>query len=275
MITVVIFLLLLFIGLYFYSILQYKEIFIPSVPSPSSIDNFRIVVSLTTSPRRINSIKPVIDCILNQTLKPVKIYLNLPKIFKRNNSKFGKIPDFITNNSLIHINYCEDIGPLTKILPTAILLKNSRDVDLIVSVDDDIIYDKNTLQKFAQESINNPNIVLTGSSWTCNNLNECQIVEGWSGVGYKPEFLFDFDTSVLNDIECYLSDDFLISNHLSKKGIKIKRINTVKQPQNYGEEEDALHKGIVTDNWVNGKNYRYQDCSKLLSNNSKLYLKYY
>ena len=35
---------------------------------------------------------------MNQTLVPDKIVLNLPYVFKRDNSMYNSIPDFIKNN---------------------------------------------------------------------------------------------------------------------------------------------------------------------------------
>ena len=37
-----------------------------------------IVVSMATTPHRINTIKPVLDSIVRQSIKPTKIYLNIP-----------------------------------------------------------------------------------------------------------------------------------------------------------------------------------------------------
>ena len=75
-----------------------------------------IVISLTTSPKRISNLKPIIDNLFNQTMKPDKIVLNIPHIFKRTNQKYD-IPKYLYHNDII-INRVDDIGPITKILPT-------------------------------------------------------------------------------------------------------------------------------------------------------------
>ena len=42
----------------------------------------RIVVSFTTTPRRINHIVPMLEAIHNQTVRADQIYLHLPKVMK-------------------------------------------------------------------------------------------------------------------------------------------------------------------------------------------------
>ena len=48
----------------------------------------KFCVSLTTIPSRINNIKPTIESIAKQSVKPSKIYLNLPNKFKRFKDEF-------------------------------------------------------------------------------------------------------------------------------------------------------------------------------------------
>jgi hypothetical protein len=61
-----------------YYVGYYKKINIREKDVPE-----RIVVSLTTSPKRISKIQPVIECIEKQTIKPKYICLNLPRVYKR------------------------------------------------------------------------------------------------------------------------------------------------------------------------------------------------
>ena len=172
----------------------------------------RVVVSLTTSPQRINYIKPVIDAMLNQTRKPDRIYLNLPKIFLRNNSTFDTpLPDFITNNKLIYVNFCDDIGPATKIIPTISIEQHPE--TKILSIDDDIYYPPTLIDQYLKYSSFFDNCIITGSSFINNNSdidkrwfeNKIQnlkttphnylfngklvdLIEGFSGVLYKRKY---------------------------------------------------------------------------------------
>ena len=61
----------------------------------------KFCVSLTTIPSRINNIKPTIESITKQSVKPNKIYLNLPNKFKRFKDEFFKEEEIML--SLIHI----------------------------------------------------------------------------------------------------------------------------------------------------------------------------
>jgi len=241
----------------------------------------RIVLSLTTSPNRINSIERVLNSIsYEQNLKPDLIYLNLPKIFKRDNSIFQKIPEFIKNNTLININWCEDIGPATKILYTAKLEKklSQSDNTIIISIDDDTIYPPDFIEEFYKYCKEYPNAVITGTSFipykTINNVKYVELLEGFSGVAYRVNFIEDFDLSFFKTTikECYLGDDFVLSNYIRSKNIPIivigtknKMIKKIKQLE-YGYNKDALHMNH------GGNNNNYIKCANYLKNNNSLFI---
>ena len=83
----------------------------------------KFIISFTTSPTRIYKIEKMMNAIINQTVKPDLIILNIPKIFHRTNETY-QIPDYL--NSIYDkfvINHIEtDYGPATKIYPTIIFL---------------------------------------------------------------------------------------------------------------------------------------------------------
>lgn len=53
--------------------------------------NFRLVISLTTSPQRLIQMENSFNSLLSQTRLPDRIYFNLPHIFKRTNDTLLKI----------------------------------------------------------------------------------------------------------------------------------------------------------------------------------------
>lgn len=252
-------------------------------------DKPRIVVSLTTSPTRIKKIKPVIDCMLNQTIKPDRIYLNLPHVFKRNESTFEMpLPQFITENELVYVNFCDDIGPATKILPTLNLEKEPE--TLILSIDDDIYYPEHLIETFLAFSKSYPESCITGSSYMFKNDTlkhkkrntmlkgkEVELLEGFSGVLYKRKF---FTSNVLNQIytwinenkACKFGDDFSLSNALINNGTDIIMIGRFFDaiwkitPLDYGLDSDALHLGASGS--YNNNNYR--KCSDYLKSKGEL-----
>ena len=74
-------------------------------------------VSFTTIPSRIDDIKKTIDSINNQTLKPGKIFLNLPYKFRRfPDYSFSKDQITELEKYNIEINRSIDYGPSTKLI---------------------------------------------------------------------------------------------------------------------------------------------------------------
>lgn len=267
----------------------------------------RIVVSLTTSPQRIHNIKAVLDAISNQTLKPDRIYLNLPKVFKRNNTTFdSKLPYFINDNPLVYVNFCDDIGPATKIIPT--VLKEFWPNTYIFSIDDDTYYPKNTLEQFVNAANVFDNSIITGTSFIKNNSiidnkwfydikssklpifygELVDILEGFSGVLYKRKY---FSSSFMNDFykdlnenSCKFGDDFYLSNLFKKHNIKIVSLNLyINRGKfnndfvyqfHYGFGKDALHKGGDNKTGVNNTD-NYKVCTNYLDNKKELFIDYF
>uniref|UniRef100_A0A6C0B4A0 Glycosyl transferase 64 domain-containing protein n=1 Tax=viral metagenome TaxID=1070528 RepID=A0A6C0B4A0_9ZZZZ len=253
-----------------------------------------VIVTLTTSPKRISKIKVVIDSIMQQTILPNKIVLNLPHVFKRDGSTYDEIPDFITNNELIEINRCEDIGPATKVVPTS-LLYNDPDT-VLISVDDDIIYNKDVIENLLQYSYEYPDCTITGmvdkyNRYEYNNkLNKYTFygadVMGFSGVLYKSKFFDGFDKSTLLGLPkfCYASDDLIIANFLFKNQIPIIVLSPIHNVREtlYGNSYDSLKFGGNIDNsgffdnpFNNLFSHRlnYKNCSQYLNERGELYVK--
>lgn len=245
----------------------------------------RVVVSLTTSPKRINSIEPTINTILQGSMLPDMIYLNVPHVFKRDHSTYKEFPSFL-DNPLITINRCEDIGPATKIL-SSIHLEHHPDT-IYVSIDDDQYYPPDFLKTYVYYANKFPECVITGTTFMplpkvskYLPLTPCELLEGFSGVCYRKKFLSNFDHSIFNNgpKACMLGDDFILSNYLISQGVDIlciMNISTIPRaikPLQHGLQEDALHKGANGETLGNRDNYLV--CSKYLESTNKLYIKYY
>lgn len=252
----------------------------------------RIVISMTTSPKRIKKIYKVIENLEKQTIKPDLYFINLPKIFKRDGSTFSHIPSFLINDK-IYLNFCEDLGPATKIVPTC-KSRHITDDDIIFSVDDDIYYPPELLQLYLTYHLKYPNAVLTGTSLFPKKnarkfhiLEECELLEGFSCVLYKKRFLEDIPLAIFDKttvpIYHYLSDDLVLSNFLAMKGIPIlnfsNRNAAIKRikPFDYGFQDDALHKGAngLSTSCAEGEHCNftnYIETIKFLKNNGIYYL---
>ena len=114
-------------------------------------------VSLTSLPSRIDNIYETIQSIENQTLKPNKVFLNLPLNFKR-------FPEYnFTTNQIsklskynLEISRCEDYGPATKLMGS--LNKINKEYDCVILIDDDHIYHERVFEifidNFKKEKVN-------------------------------------------------------------------------------------------------------------------------
>lgn len=227
-----------------------------------------IVVSLTTTPYRIDTIRPILESISRQTVQPNKIYVNVPWRFKRDNSEY-KIPEWLKTYPGVVINRTKDYGPATKLVAT---LEKERDPEtIIITIDDDTLYPKQIVRDLVQQYLfdnNAKHAVITGLGFNflffldkdlyytkilcpgCQSL----ILVGVSGVAYKRKF-FANDIFTLTDnlpISCFLSDDLMLSSYLAKNNINIVKASGFaynKITMNLfvhlesGLHEDALQKG--------------------------------
>ena len=104
-----------------------------------------IYVSLTTIPQRIKNLNKSVISLLRQTQKPDKIFINIPKQYKRFKETINnnEIPKFDKVN--VEVTRCEDYGPGTKLLGS---LKKIKKDSLIILVDDDHVYKNYMIEKF-------------------------------------------------------------------------------------------------------------------------------
>ena len=106
-------------------------------------------VSFTTIPSRIDDIKKTIDSINNQTLKPDKIFLNLPYKFRRfPDYSFSKDQITKLEKYNIEINRSNDYGPSTKLIGS---LEKIKKFECVIILDDDHIYHDKMFEIFINE----------------------------------------------------------------------------------------------------------------------------
>ena len=204
-------------------------------------DSSIIIVSLTTSPKRIKLMENTLNSILNQTHQPHLIRINIPKQFKRT-GQFYDIPDFIKNNSKIQIfQYEEDYGPIMKILPTFLDYKDHPNVNIIY-IDDDVLMLPNAIETFVKYININPNFVycLSGfdfkgsDKWIRNTNQSCfvNIPEGYMSVclsnvvlnKIKNYSIEEYYNLFSKNEYCFTSDDLMIGNFLEMNNIYIYKI---------------------------------------------------
>jgi hypothetical protein len=116
-------------------------------------DNKNVIVSLTSHGKRIYDVFLVIESLLEQTIKPNKIILwlaedeftmdNIPVILKK-----------MQNRGLI-IEFCEDIKSYKKLIPALKKYPN----DIIITADDDVIYQYDLIENLLNSYKQNPELI--------------------------------------------------------------------------------------------------------------------
>jgi len=198
----------------------------------------RIVVSLTTTPYRIDKLKTNLDSILNQSIKPDKIYLNVPYNFKRANLEYI-IPEWLKRYSAVVINRCKDYGPLTKLAPT--LEQELAPETIIITLDDDVEYQPHVIRDLVKHSLQNQKVAVTPMNalinydrdnkiirdiyWHFEHGSRGPLVHGWAGVAYRRAFFKPDFFKLISRLPsyCVKSDDLVISMYLAKNNISIEQ----------------------------------------------------
>ena len=199
--------------------------------------------SLSTIPSRMKNLKNVIDSLQNQFIKPKKIFVHIPRVYRRFPNVTFEIPD-LSGYSNVEIVRCGDYGSATKFLPMMFMNDVKHD-DNIILVDDDHAYDPFLAVKLIDLMDRYPNsascmfgvtnaLYFKDRSW--NTISNTQnllpggfrghkegyidVFEGFGGVCLQKRF---FTTDVLffpiHDI--YAHDDIWFSAHVIKNGFKI------------------------------------------------------
>ena len=122
-----------------------------------------VVITMTTLPSRIRNIRTTIASLLDQSIAPEKIILNLPKYSRREQIGYA-IPRYLKNHPSILVNEIEeDLGPATKLLPTLKLFEGSD--TLIIVADDDEIYPKGLIENYLSHADRFPTSVMSLVGW--------------------------------------------------------------------------------------------------------------
>lgn len=117
----------------------------------------RIIVSLTTYPARIDRVHKTIDTLIRQTVKADMIVLWLAE--EQFPEREASLPAQLLaqKEQGLHIEWCSDIKSYKKIIPAA----EKWPEDIIITADDDIIYELNTIERLLESYRKHPNCVST------------------------------------------------------------------------------------------------------------------
>lgn len=126
----------------------------------------RVVATCTTLPDRYNKLYRTLQTLHNQTFKLDEIYLTLPYRAKRLNQTYSDLPDKIKKLCQV-VRVEEDYGPITKLYGALIKEKDA----LIISVDDDALYDPYLVEALVNKHKERPNVAITGGGWLVDNFS--------------------------------------------------------------------------------------------------------
>jgi len=152
---------IIFILCSYFGFVRYFNLYINS--SNKYVENYsklhkvsenRVVISLSTTPDKIDKIKPMLNSILDQTVKVDQIALVIPDKYK---GKKYNIPKYINNICNI-FPAGKNYGKGTKLIP--ILLREKECGTTIIALDDNIIYGQDFIYTMLEESKKNPGKVL-------------------------------------------------------------------------------------------------------------------
>lgn len=185
------------INRYFSLHLYSSESYIPSYQKIQKSNN-RTVVSLSSNSKNLNKIKPVINSLLDQTIKVDEIALTIPY-----GTELPSYLDDIVTKYGVGNNY----GDCVSIVPV-VLREGDKNTNIIV-MKDNIVYGKDFIEIMLEESEKTPN----------------QILESKHAYLIKPNF---FDDSILgtggtSGLNC---KDYSLDELLKRKSnVAIRKMN--------------------------------------------------
>ena len=171
-----------------------------------------IYISISTIPQRIKNLNETIRSLLNQTLKPDKIFINIPNKYQRfeETIKDNQIPKF--DSSIVEVTRCEDCGPGTKLLGSLDKLKKNS---LLILADDDHLYKDYMVEKFFHFYSKSPNNAYSFYVYPIKNFPVGQGADGFAINTNHLAGIKNFYDKVAKDYEeLFLNDDLWISYFL-------------------------------------------------------------
>ena len=214
-------------------------------------------ISLTSIPSRFGTVKEVIKSLNKQSIRPNKIFLNIPHNYKR----FPEIKDINLDtfkdikDDNFEVSRCADYGPGTKLLGSINSLKN---FDFVILVDDDHYYHPRMCEIFNKYFNLNKEQVYSFFTLKIYDLIMGQGADGFLINTNHLDGILDFYNKYVEDYKyCFLNDDFWISMYLNKfkkkllislEDIKTKelKIKNIYEKINFNEPLYKIYNKIFT-----------------------------
>jgi hypothetical protein len=215
----------------------------------------KVVVGISTTPKRIDKIMPTIQTLLRQSRPANRIILSLADKIARSGDTFGEIPGGIqqlVDQGKLEIHRTKDYGPATKFLGA---MEAEQDPEaFIIWCDDDMEYGENMIKSLLNECAIRPKAALAMMAFNMSDDNKtyqpvvkngkyAEILEGFGGVICRrkhlpPASIWKSATpeefAAMTDVQKahFLGDDCVMSYSLRKIGTETMALQT----QDYNRE---------------------------------------
>jgi hypothetical protein len=195
------------------------------------------VVSLTTTPSRIERIRPVLNSLLDQRSPADAIVLAVPWFSRREQVEY-QVPAWLESSDAITVLRCDDWGPATKLLATIEHEgRKGRHATPILAVDDDVIYPPDLVATFRHWRRRFPDAALGYRGWSIPSslrweetrtlyatstraVRPVDVLTGCWGYLVEPRM---FDGGVFDYLgwpaSAFFVDDVWISGHLARRRV--------------------------------------------------------
>ena len=227
----------------------------------------KVMITLTTTPKRLNNKSPygfknVIYSLMSQAYENYEVHVNIPIKNKKTNEDYI-IPEWLqelnnmsVRSNILKIFRTEDYGPVTKLYPT--IKRITNDNQIIIVVDDDLIYDTRMIEEHLRLRRKNNDVV-----WAFAGINALEnhkgfgidrfvisvnedtrvsIVEHYKTVSYVRR-MFDEDFNE-DFIKQGWADDEIVSAYMGMKDIK-KYVGSCNYIPKWNTEDEWRKYGVV------------------------------
>lgn len=228
-----------------------------------------VIVSLTTFGTRINDVYLTIESIMQGSLLPNRIILWLAEDEFRDKP----LPLMLLKQQKrgLQIEYCKDLRSYKKLIPTL----KTHPLATIITIDDDVIYDFDMLERFLNAHRENPHAIcasrvrrisvdnegrigsyLTWKVDTESTLSKLLFPIGVGGILYPPNSLSNEvnNESVFMDI-CRFADDVWFFSMARLNGTTTVRVPSRNPQGYYFELPSSSYKSLAKEN-INPDNCR-------------------
>lgn len=196
-----------------------------------------IIGSITTLPKRLLNFKSTLLSLLNQTFPLDVLYLNIP--YETQKGEKYVIPEKVIkvlrkSKTKIMLQRCVDYGPITKIYPTILHLKelNYPENTTIITFDDDVLMSRKTVEMLMRGIGKYKNSAIGFNGWIVGSfpfmfenvhdeVRKCDWLEGKFSVAYPLKLVSNINihTTPLHP-KFNMHDDHIITRAVALAGGK-------------------------------------------------------